>query len=120
MSNTAQLTVFYDGACPMCRREIALMRRLDRRVRIDFEDISPPDAMPSCPIERELLMARFHARLPSGETVSGARAFTEAWSQIPQFVWLRPLGRFAPTRELLNLLYRGFLKVRPTLQRRLR
>lgn len=27
------LTVFFDGACPICDREIALMRRLDRRGR---------------------------------------------------------------------------------------
>ena len=117
MSGTDQLTVFYDGACPMCRREIALMRRLDRRARIDFEDVSPPDAAPSCPIDRDVLMARFHARLPSGETVSGARAFTEAWSRIPWLIWLRPLGRFPPTRGFLDLLYRGFLKIRPAIQR---
>ncbi len=33
------LTVWYDGSCPLCRREIALMRRLDWRRRIDFIDM---------------------------------------------------------------------------------
>lgn len=118
MASTPSLTVFYDGACPLCLREIGLLRRLDgRRGRINFEDVSQPDAAPSCLIEREVLMARFHARLPSGEIVSGARAFTEAWSRIPYFIWLRPIGRFAPTRGALNLIYRGFLKIRPGLQR---
>jgi len=28
----SRLTVWYDGACPLCLREIALMRRLDGRV----------------------------------------------------------------------------------------
>ncbi len=26
-----QVTVWHDGACPLCQREIALMRRLDKR-----------------------------------------------------------------------------------------
>lgn len=35
-----QLIVRHDGSCPMCRREIALMRRIDRRGAIDFGDVS--------------------------------------------------------------------------------
>ena len=33
---SAPVKVWYDGACPLCLREIALMRRLDRRGRISF------------------------------------------------------------------------------------
>ena len=35
----AKLTVWHDGACPLCRREIALMRQLDRRGTIEFIDV---------------------------------------------------------------------------------
>lgn len=112
-----KLTVYFDGSCPLCVREISLLRRLDGGKRIVFEDVSPPDATPSCPIEREALMARFHARLPDGRLVEGAQAFTESWSRIPWMVWVRPIGQFAPTRWLLNGFYSLFLKVRPRLQR---
>lgn len=61
-------------------------------------------------------MARFHARLPDGSVVEGAQAFTEAWSSVTWLVWLRPLGRNAVTRWLLDRLYDGFLQVRPGLQ----
>ncbi len=40
----AQLTVWFDGTCPLCLREIALMRRLDRRGAIDFIDIGAAGA----------------------------------------------------------------------------
>ena len=62
------LTVWYDAACPLCRREIAMMRRLDRRGRIAVVAI---DEGSSCPIDREALLARFHAR-EDGRMLSGA------------------------------------------------
>lgn len=109
-----RLVVWHDGACPLCRREIALMRRLDRRGRIDFVDVA--DGATDCPIDRRLLLARFHAR--EGATLlSGAAAFAAMWRAIPV---LRPLGllaRNATVLALLERLYVGFLRVRPALQR---
>jgi len=116
MKSDPDVTVFYDGACPLCLKEIGLLRRFARVDAICFEDVSPSDAAPSCDISRSRLMARFHARLPDGSVVEGARAFTEAWSRVPWLVWLRPLGRNAASRWLLDRLYDGFLKIRPGLQ----
>ncbi len=110
----ARLTVWFDGACPLCRREIALMQRLDRRGRIAFVDVSAPQA--ACPIDRDALLARFHAR--EGDTMlSGAAAFAAMWRAIPM---LRPLGlaaRWQPVAWLLERGYRQFLRYRPALQR---
>ncbi|MAK60147.1 MAG: thiol-disulfide oxidoreductase [Ponticaulis sp.] len=117
MTNASRLTVFYDGACPLCIREIGLLRRLEKDRRIDYLDVSPPGAAEFCPIPQKELMARFTVKRADGALVSGAQAFTEAWSQIPWLIWLRPIGRFPPTRWVLDLIYSGFLKIRPGLQR---
>ena len=112
---TARLTVWYDGACPLCIREIALMRRLDKRERIAFADVTKPTT--TCPLDRTLMLARFHATTAQGETLSGAAAFAAMWREIPP---LRPLGRMAQNRVVLALLertYTLFLRVRPLLQR---
>ncbi len=111
------LVVWHDGDCPLCRREIALMRRLDRRGAITFVDATDPDA--SCPIDRRNLLARFHAR-EDGTMLSGAAAFAAMWRAIPM---LRPLGLLARNGTALRLLeraYLGFLVVRPRLQAALR
>lgn len=110
----AQVTVWFDGACPLCRREIALMRRLDRRGRISFVDASEPDG--ACPVDRAELLARFHAE-EDGRLYDGAAAFAAMWRAIPV---LRPLGLLARNPLALRLLeaaYRRFLRVRPRLQR---
>ncbi len=109
------LTVWYDGACPLCIREIALMRRLDKRRAINFVDVAPKDA--ACPIDRTLLLARFHAQEAGQPVVSGAAAFAAMWRTIPV---LRPLGLVARNAMVLALLertYTAFLKFRPRLQR---
>lgn len=114
MINMSSVTVWFDGACPLCRREISLMQRLDRRGRIAFVDVATPDSV--CPIDRTALLARFHAE-EDGRLYSGAAAFAAMWRAIPM---LRPMGMLARRPIVLRLLegaYVRFLRVRPTLQR---
>ncbi|CAA9480727.1 MAG: hypothetical protein AVDCRST_MAG91-3 [uncultured Sphingomonadaceae bacterium] len=110
-----KLTIWFDGSCPLCRREIALMKRLDRRGAIRFIDVAESgDA--DCPVGRAELLARFHAR-ENGRLLSGAGAFAAMWRAIPL---LRPLGLIARIPVVLALLERAyvvFLRFRPRLQR---
>lgn len=66
-ATTKQVTVWHDGTCPLCRREIAAMRRLDRRDAIDFVDVSGA----TCPIDRDGMRARFRTREDVGPLLSG-------------------------------------------------
>jgi len=109
-----RVTVWHDGECPLCRREIALMRRLDTRGAIDFVDAAGPT---TCPLDRAEMLARLHAREEGGPLLSGAAAFAAMWRAIPV---LRPLGQAARNRLVLATLeglYLRFLRVRPHLQR---
>jgi predicted DCC family thiol-disulfide oxidoreductase YuxK len=111
----AKLIVWHDGGCPLCRREIALMRRLDRRGAIEFVDVTATQEA-ACPIDRVELLARFHAS-ENGVLLSGAAAFAAMWRAIPM---LRPLGMAARAPfalAALELFYRAFLRLRPRLQR---
>jgi predicted DCC family thiol-disulfide oxidoreductase YuxK len=108
------LRVWYDGGCPLCLREIALMRRLDWRKRIEFVDATSDNT--SCPLDKATLLQRFHAQ-ENGTIVSGAAAFAAMWRAIPL---LRPLGLLAqvpPILKLLEWLYIRFLIIRPRVQR---
>jgi predicted DCC family thiol-disulfide oxidoreductase YuxK len=111
------VTVWYDSECPMCIREINLMRRLDKRNAIDFVEIQ---TAVGCPINTDELMKRFHAQERGQPIVSGAAAFAAMWRAIPILKPLGLLARFKPVLWLLERMYRGFLKIRPWLQRRVR
>ena len=112
--HSPEVTVWYDSECPLCAREIALMKRLDRRRAIDFVDLH---GARDCPVDADELLRRFHAREQGRPVVSGAAAFAAMWRAIPL---LRPLGMLAkipPVLWLLEGAYRVFLRLRPRLQR---
>lgn len=115
-----KLTVLYDGACPLCRREIAHVKGLAQR-RSDsglcFLDISQQaEGSTAFAEDRAELLARFHVQRADGSRLDGAAAFVAMWSRLPGWRWLARLARLPGMLTLLEAAYRGFLKLRPSLQ----
>jgi predicted DCC family thiol-disulfide oxidoreductase YuxK len=110
----AELTVWFDGDCPLCRREMELMKRLDRRRAINFVDLRSDNV--DCPAGKPELIARLHA-CEDGRMLDGAGAFAAVWRAIPL---LRPVGLLARAPIVLAFLeigYLAYLRFRPRLQR---
>lgn len=117
-NDIASLTVFYDGACPLCRKEIEWYKRKQGADRIHWENISET--------EREVLtpglckadaLSRLHVRTADGNLLSGALAFAEIWKVLPNFRLIGKIVGLPVINRLAESLYRLFLKVRPVLQR---
>lgn len=104
--------VFFDGACPMCSREIAMLRRLDRGRRIRFVDIAAPDfdaAVVGVP--HESLMARIHGRLPDGTLIDGVEVFRRLYGAVG-FGPFVALSRLPGVAQALDVAYDGFARRR--------
>jgi predicted DCC family thiol-disulfide oxidoreductase YuxK len=111
------LTVLYDGACPLCRREMGVYRGLRPNTPVCFADISDA-AQPLPPgATREQLLARFHVRCGNGQLLSGAPAFLALWAALPGWRWLALAGRLPGAAWAMERSYRLFLRGRPALQR---
>ena len=114
------LTVLYDGACPLCRREIGIYRGL-RPLRSDspvcFADVNDTALELPPGTTREQLLARFHVRGHDGQLLSGAQAFLALWAALPGWRWLALAGRLPGAAWVMERSYRLFLRWRPTLQR---
>lgn len=111
------LTVLYDGACPLCRREIAVYRDLKPHTPVCFADVSDPALPLPGGTTRAQLLARFHVRGSDGSLLSGARAFLALWAALPGWRWLALIGRLPGATWAMERMYRFFLRLRPTLQR---
>ncbi len=106
------IEVFYDGACPLCMREIRMLQGRDRSQRIRFVDIAADgfDAV-SVGLTWETLMDRIHGRLPDGTLVEGVEVFRRLYAAVG-FGLLVALSRLPGVSQLLDLAYRAFAKNR--------
>ncbi|QDT41859.1 hypothetical protein Pan241w_19270 [Gimesia alba] len=112
MNQQIELEVFFDGACPLCRKEISMIRRLDRRHRILFTDISEPEFdIKIYGKSMDQLMEEIHARLPDGTWVTGVEVFRRLYSAIG-CRWLVLPTRLPGISHFLDLTYRVFAKNR--------
>ena len=89
----ALFTVFYDGACSICRTRIAIYKMEARRgeIAIVWRDVSEvPDALAEHGIAPEEARRRLHVLDPDGTLLAGADAFALLWNALPGY---RRLGR---------------------------
>ena len=107
------LTVYFDGACPVCSREIAVYRRQAGASEIAWVDATTCPASALGPdLSREGALARLHVRTAEGALASGALAFTTLWRHLPRTSLAGRLLSWRPLLAMLELAYRGFLVVR--------
>ena len=106
-------TVYYDGACPICSREIAQYRKVQGAERLDFVDVTACDANGLGPgLSRDAALARMHVRRADGSLASGAAAFAEIWQQLPKLAWAGRIAASPIVLPVLEIGYRVFLRVR--------
>ncbi len=104
-------TVYYDGACPLCSREIGTYRRLRGADQLCWIDVSRQEAPLGPGLTREAALARFHVRMADGALVSGGAAFVRLWGCLPGLRWLAAIAARPPFSWALEPAYRLFLRL---------
>ncbi len=113
-----QFTVFYDGGCPLCRREINFYQKRRGAEAINWVDVANNNGdvslsnMSQCDV-----IARFHVMDENGSTYNGARAFAQLWRRLRAFRWAGNFITVWPLNWAFEHLYNFFLNFRPVLQR---
>ena len=74
-------TLYYDGNCPLCRAEIAKLRRFSKN-RIELRDVHQLE-IGETGIEKADLLARLHLKTADGEWITGLKANIRAWQHTP-------------------------------------
>ncbi len=113
MSRLPEFTILYDGDCPLCRREIRMLERLDRgRGRLGRIDIAAPD-FDARRYGRDLqtLMARIHGVRPDGTVVEGVEVFRRAYAAVGRG-WLLAWTGWPGLSWLADAAYRWFARNR--------
>lgn len=119
MTHAAALSVYYDGACILCSREIEHYRKLDRVQALRWVDIANPlfkaESEGLDPVRVQKVM---HARRGDGTLVTGVEAFRAIWALLPRYRWAVGLSRLPGVKQALDVGYVCFATVRPWLPKR--
>ena len=114
-----QLTLLFDGACPLCMREVRFLRARDLNKRIAFVNIDAQDyaAADHGGLTYREAMGRIHALRADGTVLQDVEVFHEAY-RLVGLGWV-----YAPTRwpligPLVNGIYRLWASQRLRLTRR--
>jgi predicted DCC family thiol-disulfide oxidoreductase YuxK len=118
MQTPAPFTIFYDGLCPLCAREIAHYRKCAKSdPAIVFQDITAPgfDAG-SFGLDPARVHKEMHAN--EGETVTvGVDAFLAIWRRVPGHRWMLHVAKLPLANLLMRAGYWIFARLRPWLPR---
>ena len=112
----AKVNVFFDGGCPLCKREVNLYSKLDKDNEICWVNVAEEEFSAPENYTKNILLSRFHARDVDGQYYSGAKAFFLVWSKLRGWKTLAKLGRFKLVVWIAEYLYKFFLIVRPFIQ----
>ena len=121
--NTAKLTIFFDGGCPLCKREIYFLQSRNKKGYLSFIDINTSDFYLDLKygITYKQAMERIHALKSDGSLIKDIKVFQEAYTLIG-LGWI-----YAPTKipifdkfiEFIYLIwakYRLKLTFRPSIE----
>ena len=117
-SNTnRRFRLLYDGACPICRREVEWLKRRDRSGNLQLEDISARGFHPArYGLTHESVNGMLHGIRHDGVVVRGMEAVREAYRSVG-LGWLTAATRLPGLKWAADQLYGWFARNRTTLGR---
>ena len=107
-SVTQRQSVYYNGACPVCRIEMShySRRREARAVPVRFVDTSIKyDDLAEYGLRREHLQRRLYLKSPNGQMLSGVAALVSLWAQTRGYQWLSKVVSLPIVRPITEILY---------------
>ena len=104
--------VFYDGNCPICKREIEVYKKLNQNKSIKWYNVHDNnDALKILNKSREESLKAFHV-MDKNIIYKETDAFFELWKDIKYFKVLYFLFNFKIIKFFLNFLYKIYAKYR--------
>ncbi|MBU3694745.1 MAG: DUF393 domain-containing protein [Rhodocyclaceae bacterium] len=104
--------VYFDGGCPVCRREIAWYQARRSLSPIGWVDVAASNCDPAGDLCRAEALRVFHVRCADGRLVHGARAFALLWQRYPGLRGPGWVAALPGVHHLLEAAYRLFLITR--------
>jgi predicted DCC family thiol-disulfide oxidoreductase YuxK len=98
------MTLFFDGLCPLCVREMGALRRRDRTARLRFVDVRAPGFVVPFGATLDDMLAAIHACTAQGRLVAGVETVRLAYEAVG-LGWLLAPTAWRPLRGVSERAY---------------
>ena len=103
------ITVFYDGKCGLCSKEINHYRNIAPDGIFDWQDITESaDDLRKEGVALSEGLKQLHAKYENGQLHVGVDAFILIWTQLKRWRVLGAFVGFPIIRQIANFAYRKF------------
>jgi len=117
--NASRLTVFFDGLCHLCSREIDHYRKVAGSDQIQFVDITSADFSASHHgVDPRRVHKHMHVRRTDGSLAVGVDAFIAIWEALPRYRFAARWAKVSVVHALLTAGYGVFAELRPYLPKK--
>jgi len=111
------MIVFYDASCPLCAKEMQLLKAADKHNKIVLEDINAANfEQRFSHLTRQATMAFLHGQQDNGEMIYGLDVTIAAWQIVGRHKWLKLL-QLPGIHYLARQSYKVFAKYRKPIAR---
>ena len=114
-NNIGKGVVLFDGMCPLCRKSVAILKRLDWLRRLSYHDARDFEHLPesAVPLEQERMLQEMHLVTPDRKKVyAGFHAFRWIAGRLPLLWAIWPLLFLPGVPWLGRRVYRWVAKNR--------
>ena len=119
MTHASTWSVYFDGLCPLCSREIDHYRKQRGAERLRFIDITASDFNAQAEgVDPVAVHKEMHVKTSDGRLVTGVDAFIEIWKVLPRYGFAARLAQRSLIKPVLDFGYMIFATVRPYLPRK--
>ncbi|KAK9117046.1 hypothetical protein Sjap_015993 [Stephania japonica] len=109
-----RIKMLYDGDCPLCMREVNMLRERNKLYgAIKFVDISSDEYSPeeNQGLDYETVMGRIHAILSDGTVVTDVEAFRRLYEEVG-LGWVYAVTKYEPIATIVDAVYALWAKYR--------
>ncbi|GAB4860684.1 hypothetical protein Ancab_035847 [Ancistrocladus abbreviatus] len=113
-SRNWKIKMLYDGDCPLCMREVNMLRERNKQYgAIKFVDISSEDYSPeeNRGLDYKTVMGRIHAILFDGSVVTNVEAFRRLYEAV-DLGWVYAITKYEPIATIADAIYGVWAKYR--------
>ena len=107
------LTVYYDGKCGLCRREIEYYKRVAPPGGFLWQDIAnDPTSLTDLNVSQADALRRLHARDAAGTVYVGVAAFIAIWQGLNYWKYLALIFKLPLLKAIASVVYDRFADYR--------